>query len=76
MEKRLKMTDEQYELLRTSNMLEDALGVVISGAILKAAEEMAKNKLGFWDTVEKIAGRPVKKVDWVTREIVLKDEDE
>lgn len=73
-ERRIPLTDEQFERLEEDHLSLDAVSCLLGQAIVEAAEERGKRTAEFWKSVHRIAGDQSNKrrlsVDWVNRCIV------
>jgi hypothetical protein len=73
------LTDDQFDRLWKERRCVDQLGEIIGIAIVQAAEEAAEKDVSFWNVVRKLAEAEKDDkvvVDWVNREIVVKDKME
>jgi hypothetical protein len=79
MNRRIKLTDEQYDLLNEDFRSLRILGDVVSNVLMAVSREAARQEIEIWKTVHSLAEVDRSedcKVDWITREIIVSKKEQ
>lgn len=77
MDKKIQLTDDQYDRLWRDREAFNLMGKVLGRAIKEATELAAEQEQNFWKVVERLADTTMLKnklsVDWINRQIIVSD---
>lgn len=78
-ERRIPLTDEQFDRLWLEHETMETVSQVLADTVMIVAKEKAKKLKLFWESIRNLTGKdPANNshtIDWVSREIIVKEKD-